>query len=65
MQIHQNQKEVGRVEGANAPSLTKAIQHHATSFVAPVVNERIETAPEVMQNLSLPTLLTYVLVLFD
>ncbi|XP_065071704.1 glutaredoxin-3-like [Rhopilema esculentum] len=41
-----NQKEVGRVEGANAPSLTKAIQHHATSFVAPVVNERIETAPE-------------------
>lgn len=33
------QKEVGRVEGANAPALTKTIQHHATSFVAPIITE--------------------------
>ena len=27
---------IDRVDGANAPELSKKVQHHATSFVAPV-----------------------------
>lgn len=46
--VEQGQKEIARVEGANAPSLTKTIQHHATAFVAPVINEKHEKKDEVI-----------------
>jgi len=39
-------KEIARVDGANAPNLTKLIQYHATSFVAPVLNEGSEQKTE-------------------
>ena len=43
----QSSKEIGRVEGANAPALTKTVQHHATSFVAPIINENNQNSAEV------------------
>lgn len=36
----QNEKEIDRLEGANAPELTKKVRHHANTFVAPVVNTK-------------------------
>ncbi|CAB4036719.1 Glutaredoxin-3 [Paramuricea clavata] len=33
-----NEKEIDRLQGANAPELTKKVTHHASTFVAPVTN---------------------------
>lgn len=45
--VLQGKKEIARIEGADAPNLTKTIQHHATAYVAPVINERTEQPAEV------------------
>lgn len=50
----QNEKEIDRLQGANAPELTKKVTHHASTFVAPVTNigsdKKEVSAPYMMQK---------------
>eukprot|EP00794_Sanderia_malayensis_P005454 gene5454-6136_t len=55
--MFQSLEEVGRVEGADAPSLTKLVQHHATSFVAPVINSNMTEKVDGDLNKRLKTLI--------